>query len=88
MVYITAIHLEGGTRHEHIASVKWRQPDTGKQGDSTRAQMVEYLDDGGRAVVTDGRHQVDVHVVDAKPPYIRTHADGRWTNNLLALPRY
>ena len=31
---------------------------------------------------------VKVGVVDATPPYLRTHADGVWTDNLLALPRY
>jgi hypothetical protein len=31
---------------------------------------------------------VAVGVVDASPPYIRTYADGNWTDNLLALPRY
>jgi hypothetical protein len=32
---------------------------------------------------------VDVGVVrpPVGPPYLRTHADGVWTNNLLALPR-
>ena len=31
---------------------------------------------------------MSVGVVDANPPYIRTHADGVWTDNLLALPRF
>jgi hypothetical protein len=33
-------------------------------------------------------HDVQVGVAKARPPYIRTHADGIWTDNLLALPRY
>ena len=29
-----------------------------------------------------------VRVVDAKPSYVRAWADGRWGNDLLALPRF
>ena len=29
-----------------------------------------------------------VRVVDAKPPYIRAWAHGRWGNDLLTLPRF
>lgn len=89
MVEITAVHLEGDEAHEHIASVRWTYPDTGEHGTSTRAQMVEFLRrPNSRAYVADGERTVEVGVVNADPPYIRTHADGVWTNNLLALPRY
>ncbi len=90
MVYIEQVHMsEGGYRHEHIERVKWRNPQTAATGDSTRAEMVEWIDNkGGVAKVTDGRNTVDVGVVNAMPKYIRTHADGKWTDNLLALPRY
>ena len=90
MVMITQIHMNGaGNRHEHIASVKWRNPDTEKTGTSTVAEMVDFIENQkGVAKVTDGHRTVDVGVVDAKPRYIRTHADGVWTDNLLALPRF
>ena len=88
MVYITEVHLEGGERHEHIASVKWRNPADGASDQSTREQMVEWLRGGGDARVTDGLREVSVGVVEANPPYIRTFADGVFTDNLLALPRY
>lgn len=89
MVRITACHMIGGEGHEHIASVRWIDPADSRIGESTRAQMVEYLETStGRAVVGEGTQQVEVVVVDAVPKYIRTHADGKWTNNLLALPRY
>ena len=89
MIYITHIHLVGGTQHEHIASVKWRNPGDGKTGESTREAMVIWIrDEKGDARVTDGVNQVQVGVVNAAPPYIRTHADGKWTDNLLALPRF
>jgi hypothetical protein len=89
MVYVTAIHLEGGSGHEHIASVRWRNPADAKTGQSTKADMVDWIKNkNGDARVTDGTNTVQVGVVDASPPYIRTHADGKWTDNLLALPTY
>jgi hypothetical protein len=79
----------GGENHEHIARVRWTNPQTGDSGQSTREQMIEYLrKPGTRAFVTDGERTVNIRIVEAEPPYIRTHADGVWTNNLLALPRY
>jgi hypothetical protein len=51
--------------------------------------MIEYLrKPGTRAFVTDGERTVNIRIVEAEPPYIQTHADGVWTNNLLDLPRY
>jgi hypothetical protein len=88
-VEITAIHQVGGTRHEHIASVRWTNAESKQAGESTRETMVDWIQNkDGKAYVTDGRSTVSVGVVDAQPKYIRTYADGVWTDNLLALPRY
>ena len=86
MIRVTAVHMEGGVRHEHIAEVKWLNGN--EPGQSTRAQMVTYIEGGNQAYVTDGVNSVFVGVVDATPKYIRTYADGKWTDNLLALPRF
>jgi Protein of unknown function (DUF3892) len=89
MVYITERHMVGGQKHEHIAEVRWRDPADGGTGASTRETMVDWIKNkGGKAYVSDGTRQVAVGVVDASPPYIRTYADGVWTDNLLALPTY
>ena len=89
MVYVTEIHLEGGSGHEHISEVKWRDPADGSTGQSSKATMVDWIKNkGGDARVTDGTNEVQVGVVDAATPYIRTYADGTWTDNLLALPQY
>lgn len=89
MVYVVAVHMEGGTAHEHIAAAKWRNPATNQSGASTREQIVSWIRDAnGDARVSDGRNEVGIGVVNASPPYLRTHADGKWTDNLLALPRY
>jgi hypothetical protein len=87
-VYITERHMVSGTGHEHIAGVKWENRDTKKTGQSSREAMVEFIEGGRDARVADGSSYVQVGVVDATPKYIRTHADGKWTDNLLALPEY
>lgn len=92
MVQITSVHMSpGGTTHEHIASVRWVNPDDRKTGENTRAQMVDWIDkEKGKAIVSDGRNTVSVGTVhpERAPSYIRTYADGKWIDNLLALPRY
>lgn len=89
MVYVTEIHLVGGNEHQHIAEVKWRNPSTQATGRSSREAMVDWIGNkNGDARVKDAQGEARVGVVHANPPYIRTHADGRWTDNLLALPRY
>jgi catechol-2,3-dioxygenase len=88
-VEITAVHMSGGDKHEHIANVKWTNQQSSGTGTSTRAVMVDWIENKkGQAVVTDGKNTVNVGVVDATPKYLRTYADGIWTDNLLALPRY
>lgn len=89
-VFITAVHMEPtyGSGHEHIASVRWENPDTNATGQSTREDMVEFINGDGQAWVADGQGSVQVGVVDANPPYLRTYADGRYTDNLLSLPRF
>lgn len=89
MVIVTHVRLSGGDRHEHISEVRWWNPESGDMGQSTRQVMVDWIrEKHGVARVTDGSRLVDVRVLDGDPPYIRTVADGRWTDNLLALPRF
>jgi hypothetical protein len=89
-IYIQEVHMEpaNGTGHEHIASVRWVQPGSSSTTESTREQMVTWINGGGEALVTDSRGDVRVGVVKADPPYHRTYADGRLTDNLLSLPRF
>jgi hypothetical protein len=90
MVYVTDVRLASGRAgHEHITDVKWRNPANDETGQSTRAAMVDWITGGGVAKVADSQgNDVSVGVVNDSPPYIRTHADGVWTDNLLALPRF
>jgi len=77
--------------HEHIMHLWWINPASGKTGDNARAQIVSWIEDkNGKAYVEDGLgNRADVGVITPTygPKYLRTYADGRWTDNLLALPR-
>ena len=86
MVNVTDVHMEGGSGHEHIAEVKWRNPSNGETGISSRQQMIEFINGGGDVRVQVGSNSVQVGVWEKK--WLRTHADGVWKDNLLALPRY
>jgi uncharacterized protein DUF3892 len=90
-IRITAVRLAGGQSHEHITHLWWTNPASGQTGDNSRAQIVTWIeDDNGQAYVDDGRgNRADVLVVTPRygHKYLRTYADGQWTDNLLALPR-
>lgn len=90
-IRITHIHLSGGTTHEHITQLWWTNPASGTSGDNTRAEIVAWIENkDGKAYVQDPQgHRADVGVVTPQngAKYLRTYADGVWTNNLLALPQ-
>ena len=53
--------------------------------------MVEFIEEKkGDVRVSDGKSVAQLGVVHPKvgSPYLRTHKDGKWTDNLLALPQY
>lgn len=89
-IRITAIRLSGGTGHEHITNLWWTNPGTAKTGDNTRAQLVNWIEnEDGKAHVEDAAgNRAEVGVVEPAhgAKYLRTYADGKWTNNLLSLP--
>lgn len=49
---------------------------------------MEFIRNGNRMQVAGPDGPVDVEVVDATPPYIRTKGNGTATDNLLSLSRY
>lgn len=76
MIDITAVHLVDGIQHQHIAELQWLNPTSGDTGRSPRSAMVDWLSQAGnRAVVRRGGQTVEVGVVKAQPPYVRTYAD-------------
>ncbi|HWU31705.1 MAG TPA: DUF3892 domain-containing protein [Marmoricola sp.] len=90
-IRITAIHLSGGSGHEHITRLWWTGPADGKTGDNTRAELVAWIEnENGKAYVEDAyRHRIDVEVITPRvgAKYLRTRKDGVLTDNLLYLPK-
>lgn len=91
-IRITHIRLSGGTQHEHITHLKWQNPDTGVTGVNSRSQIVTWIEQqqGVAFVQQPGTARADVAVVTPAQgsKYLRTHADGRYNNNLLSLPYF
>ncbi|MEZ5085926.1 MAG: DUF3892 domain-containing protein [Tessaracoccus sp.] len=91
-IEITHVRYGSTPRTEStITHYKWRSLSTGGVDSSTKAVLVDWIDNkGGKAYVGSGVSRVDVGVVRPAQgaPYLRTHADGKWTNNLLSLPEF
>ena len=91
MVRCTHVRLEGGKYHEHISRIAWKNDATGAAGNNTRAEMVTFVEGGNQAYCQDAagnRAYLRVRVSSAGNKYVQTYADGIWTDNLLALPRF
>lgn len=81
----------GGYHHEHITLIRWVEDGTNTPKSSTRQEMVAFVEGGGRAYVRDARGDVAylrVRISYAGNKYVQTYADGIWSDNLLALPRF
>lgn len=90
-IQITAVHYAGNQKtHPAIASYRWTGRESNDTGTSDKHTLVTWIDGGGAAYVSDGRRLVTVATVhpQSEQPYLRTHADGIWTDNLLALPTF
>jgi Protein of unknown function (DUF3892) len=94
MIEIIERHMVGGERHEHIAEVKYVN-ENGETKRASREAMVEWLDKSktNKAIVRSSHDRNDFVYVGTVHPhsssaYIRTYADGEWTDNLLSLPTY
>lgn len=92
-IEFTARRMTPPTASDHtaISDLRWRQLNSSEQKWSTTEALIEWLDapDSNRAVVGSGANQVPVGVVrpsDGRAPYLQSYADGKWNNNLLALP--
>ncbi len=92
MIWITAVQFDDSGREEHetIRAVRWRDGELRQQGEHTMAELVALVRARTLVYVSDEAFQrtAVVRVVDADPPYIRAWAQGKWTNDLLALPRF
>jgi hypothetical protein len=86
-IRITAIHLDGGEEHEHIAEVEWKNLEWGNTGESSVDALMRWLDESDN-VATVGRARVDVVRSPTGSSWLQAVRDGFWTDELLALPRY
>lgn len=91
-IRITHVRFADGVRdHPHISAVKWVDLQSGETNSSTKAVIVDWIDNkNGKAYVGTGASQVQVGTVhpSGAAAYLRTYADGQWTNNLVSLPEF
>jgi hypothetical protein len=80
---ITKPHRDSPHEHiTHLGGAAWKW---------TREQVIQSIDARTNTfyVLDAQNHRANVAVVDpgdGRDRYVRTHADGDWNNNLLALP--
>ena len=83
-VQITCIRKKDRqSSHEHITHLG------NSHGTWARGDVINWIDSGTNTFFTMvGGRRADIRVVreTGKAPYLRTYADGAWSNNLLSLP--
>ena len=86
---ITHVRFHGYRKNEDIAIYKWRL-DTGEQGESDRAAMIAWMDQGNEMVIQVGGAWQPVAIVriEGAVPYLRAHLNGQCTDGLLELPMF
>ncbi|MBW9214769.1 DUF3892 domain-containing protein [Mumia sp. zg.B53] len=93
MRYIRQISVQSpGTSNEHIVAVRYSESPAGGLRTRSRQDVVRDIDAGrfsyqSQTSVGSGARVATRHPA-GRPAYIATVADGRETNNLLALPRF
>ncbi len=87
-VYVTAVSPASAGTHEAIQSIRWLDSAKSTSKTMSKQQAVDWLDEGNQMYVAGETGAVEVRVVRANPPYLRTVADNTYTDNLLWLPRY
>lgn len=90
--YIKRIHTEpsGSQNHEHITKVEYTDVYDSALVVVQKETMLDWLDASpdNQAFVRDGQGRIEVKIVRGARPYLRTLKDGRWSDNLLSLPRF
>ena len=92
-VRIHCINKSGGHHqnpHEAIEYLGWIKEETNETARSTRLEVYKFVtEQNGVAFVRDSYGNVAYlrgNISAAGNPYVQTVADGKWTDNLLALP--
>jgi hypothetical protein len=89
---ITGIRKPGGADNPHEAISAYRWVDDGKTAVhiDDRPTVVAWVDKGIQAYVLDAsgnKAYCKVNVSRSGTRFLQTYADGKWTDNLLALPQ-
>jgi hypothetical protein len=87
-IRITAVHLDGGDEHEHIAEVEWQNLEWGNVGESSVESVMRWLGEAENIAVVGQRSRVDVVRSPTGSSWLQAVKDGFWSNDLLSLPRY
>lgn len=91
-IEITHVRFGSTKRTEdEIVRYRWTNISTGTTGESDKPTMVVWVGNKeNSAYVGSGTNRVLVGVVRPAhgQPYLRTHVDGNWTNNLVNLPTF
>lgn len=90
-IQVTAVHLEGGYSHQHISELRWIDRSTNETKQSTRQQVVDFIEiHDGKVYVEQGGYRAYVYVRQSASgmKFLQTYADGKWQDNLLSLPRF
>jgi len=90
MLHIVCINKDGGNHqdpHEGISRFGWVNDQTNARGNFSRTEMISFLEGNGLAYVRDHFGRTAMLVVRTRlgRKYVKTIADGRETDNLLAL---
>lgn len=91
---IEITHVRSGSTkktEDEIVRYKWKEVGSTSVGENDKPSLVAWVDDkSNRAYVGSGSNRVNVASVHPNygQPCLRTHADGKWTNNLLSLPTF
>lgn len=90
-VRIKCINKDNGDHydaHEGITHLGWVNESDNKSGKSTRAEMVKFVEGGGKAYTKDSLGNVAylvVRISRSGNKYVKTVADDKETDNLLYL---
>lgn len=87
MVYVTGRTPALAGRHEHFAGVRWLGSNSSTSQTMAVAEAVQWIRHGGASWLAGDTAALEVQVVDAFPPHLRTVADNEFTDSLLALQR-
>jgi hypothetical protein len=87
-IRITAVHLDGGEELEHIAEVEWENLEWGNSGESSVDAVMRWLEEDENLALVGQEARVDVVHSPTGSSWLQAVADGFWTDELLALPRY